>query len=209
MAIELIDKIKQKNNGTFKLIDAIDVEMADGSDAESTINSISKQISEHIKNHPSGGTSSSNCNVWGGEEEPPSDNYEVWIDTTDVVVEADNEIKDTVLEEIQNMFLFLSNRISKLEEDNLILKAEIESLKQGVIPPASDKADIIGAMLLPDGTPLLFDDNSYILYSHGSVSSDNDIENIHVSEALLLDNKDPLLLKDNNYLLYHNGKIKE
>ena len=82
-------------------------------------------------------------------------------------------------------------------------------MKQGVIPPVSDKADIIGAMLLPDGTPLLFDDNSYILYSHGSISSDNDIENIHVSEALLLDNKDPLLLKDNNYLLYHNGKIKE
>ena len=30
MAIELIDKIKQKNNGTFKLVDAIDVEMSNG-----------------------------------------------------------------------------------------------------------------------------------------------------------------------------------
>lgn len=161
MAIELIDKIKQKNNGTFKLIDAIDVEMADGSDAESTINSISKQISEHIKNHPSGGTSSNNCNVWGGEEEPPSDNYEVWIDTTDVVVEADNEIKDTVLEEIQNMFLFLSNRIDKLEDDNVLLKAEIEALKQGYIPPNTTTD---GLVLLSDGTPLLFDDGNYMLY---------------------------------------------
>ena len=34
MAIELIDKIKQKNGGTFKLIDACDVEMKDGSDLE-------------------------------------------------------------------------------------------------------------------------------------------------------------------------------
>ena len=126
MAIELIDKIKQKNNGTFKLVDAVDVEMSNGSDAESTITNINKQLNEHIKNHPSGGTSSSNCNVWGGEEEPPSDNYEVWIDTTDFIIEADNEIKDTVLEEMQNMFLFLSGKISKLEEDNVLLKTEIE-----------------------------------------------------------------------------------
>lgn len=209
MAIELIDKIKQKNNGTFKLIDAIDVEMSNGSDAESVITNINKQLNDHIENHPSGSNSSSDCNVWGGENDPPSNSYEVWIDTTDVVVEADSTIEGTVLEEIQNMFLFLRNKIDRLEEDNLILKAEIEALKQGVIPPVSDKADIIGAMLLPDGTPLLFDDNSYILYSHGSISSDNSIENIHVSEALLLDNKSPLLLKDNNYLLYHNGKIKE
>ena len=30
MAIELIDKIKQKNNGTFALVDATDVDMGDG-----------------------------------------------------------------------------------------------------------------------------------------------------------------------------------
>ena len=55
MAIELIDKIKQKNNGTFKLIDAVDVEMSNGSDAESTIKLINKQIQDHIENHPAGG----------------------------------------------------------------------------------------------------------------------------------------------------------
>jgi hypothetical protein len=161
VAIELIDKIKQKNNGTFKLIDAIDVEMANGSDAESTITNINKQLNEHIKNHPSGGTSSSNCNVWGGEEDPPSDNYEVWIDTTDVIIEADSTIEGTVLEEIQNMFLFLSSKISKLEEDNILLKAEVEALKQGVIPPNTTTE---GLVLLSDGTPLLFSDGSYMLY---------------------------------------------
>lgn len=31
MSIELIDKIKPKNNGTFSLVDACDVEMPDGS----------------------------------------------------------------------------------------------------------------------------------------------------------------------------------
>ena len=211
MAIELIDKIKQKNNGTFKLVDAIDVEMSNGNDAESAINDISKQISEHIKNHPSGGSSSlGNCNVWGGEVEPPNDNYEVWIDTADIVIEADNVIKDTVLEEIQDMFLFLSNKISKLEEDNILLKAEIEALKQGIIPPSSNgEAAVTGAILLPDGTPLLFDDGSYALYPHGYISSGSGIEDVKVSGAFLLDNESPLLLSDNHYLLYHNGKIEE
>lgn len=34
MSIELIDKIKPKNNGTFSLVDASDVEMADGTRLE-------------------------------------------------------------------------------------------------------------------------------------------------------------------------------
>ena len=34
MAIEIIAKIKQKNNGTFKLVDACDVEMSNGQDLE-------------------------------------------------------------------------------------------------------------------------------------------------------------------------------
>ena len=40
MAIELIDKIKQKNNGNFKLVDAIDVELKDGSDLQNFIDNI-------------------------------------------------------------------------------------------------------------------------------------------------------------------------
>lgn len=35
--IELIGKIKQKNNGTFKLMDAVDVEMSDGTSVEERI----------------------------------------------------------------------------------------------------------------------------------------------------------------------------
>ena len=37
MSIELIDKIKPKNNGSFPLVDACDVEMADGSRLEEAI----------------------------------------------------------------------------------------------------------------------------------------------------------------------------
>ena len=40
MAIELIAKIKQKNNGTFPLMDAADVEWSDGESLVEHINSI-------------------------------------------------------------------------------------------------------------------------------------------------------------------------
>ena len=39
MAIELIDKIKQKNNGTFALVDATDVEFEDGTRLQELLNS--------------------------------------------------------------------------------------------------------------------------------------------------------------------------
>ena len=144
-----------------------------------------------------------------GTEAPTADNCEVWIDTTDIVFEANTTIKDTILEEVQNMFLFLNNKISKLEESNILLKAEIEALKQGIIPPSSNETTVTGAILLPDGTPLLFDDGSYALYPHGSIFSEGGIKDIKVSGAFLLDNESPLLLSDNHYLLYHNGKIEE
>lgn len=41
MAIEVIDKIKQKNSGTFKLMDAVDVECSDGKDLETKLGEIS------------------------------------------------------------------------------------------------------------------------------------------------------------------------
>lgn len=48
--IELIGKIKQKNNGTFKLMDAVDVEMSDGT-------SVEERIVELEKNQGTGGGS--------------------------------------------------------------------------------------------------------------------------------------------------------
>ena len=41
MAIELIAKIKPINNGTFKMVDACDVEMADGQDLETYLRNLS------------------------------------------------------------------------------------------------------------------------------------------------------------------------
>ena len=40
MAIEVIAKIKQKNNGTFKLMDAVDVEMSNGQDLQTYLDNL-------------------------------------------------------------------------------------------------------------------------------------------------------------------------
>ena len=157
MAIELIDKIKQKNNGSFYLVDAIDIEYSGGGDVDTALKRLFNTVS-------SGGSGEGgNCTVYAGEEEPVGV-YEVWIDTNNAITEAE-EPSDPILEEFRNIFLALQNRITKLEENNILLKAEIEALKNGIIPPSGDTSNIGGVLLLPNGTPLLFSDNSYVLLS--------------------------------------------
>lgn len=64
MAIEMIDKIKPKNNGNFAVVDAIDVEMADGT-----------RLEEAIKNVQGTG--------YVVRTEPPEDTRLLWIDPSD------------------------------------------------------------------------------------------------------------------------------
>ena len=192
MAIELIAKIKQANNGTFKLVDAADIEMKNGSDLETYLESL--EI---------GGE----CTVYAGDTEPIDKKPIVYIDTNTYEDEANNNINGTVLEEIQAMFSFLKDKILKLEADNVIMKAEIEALKQGnVVVPDPDTGTITGAVLLPNGTPLLFDDNSYALYGNGSISN-GVASDTNITGAILLNDGTPLLLNNGDYLLYNNGNI--
>lgn len=44
MSIEIIDKLKQKNNGKFKLIDLDDVDYGDGTSAKAKIDSLGASI---------------------------------------------------------------------------------------------------------------------------------------------------------------------
>ena len=157
MAIELIDKIKQKNNGSFYLVDAIDIEYSGGGDVDTALKRLFNTVS-------SGGSGEGgSCTVYAGKEEPIG-GYEVWIDTNNAITEAE-EPSNPILEEFRNIFLTLQNRITKLEENNILLKAEIEALKNGIIPPGNDDSNVGGVLLLPNGTPLLFSDNSYVLLS--------------------------------------------
>ena len=44
MSIEIIDKLKQKNNGKFKLVDLDDVDYGDGTSAKAKIDSLGASI---------------------------------------------------------------------------------------------------------------------------------------------------------------------
>ena len=160
MAIELIDKIKQKNNGTFKLVDAIDVEMSNGSDAESTIKLINKQIQDHIENHPAGGVATANVHV--GSFPPESEYLNAWIDTSDDE-EFMQDVSDLVLDEFRNIFSAMQEQIASLKLKNTELEARIYYLEMygggssgvtnGDILVLEDKA----ILTLEDGTVLTFE----------------------------------------------------
>ena len=49
MSVEVIDKIKPKNGGKFKIIDSVDVEMTDGSSLEDTIQDLSETVDDMYK----------------------------------------------------------------------------------------------------------------------------------------------------------------
>ena len=190
MAIELIDKIKQKNNGTFKLIDAIDVEMADGSDAESTINGISKQISEHIENHPSGGVATANVHV--GEYPPTNEHLQAWIDTSDDE-EFMQDVPDLVLDEFRAIFNSMQEQISTLKAKTLELEARVYYLELyggsgGVAPSNSD------ILTFEDGSIMTFEDGSIMTFeSSGSPTS---------KTILSFENNDLMTFEDDKYLIF-------
>ena len=160
MAIELIDKIKQKNNGTFKLVDAIDVEMSNGSDAESTIKLINKQINDHIENHPAGGVATANVHV--GDNPPINSDLQAWIDTSDDE-EFMQDVPDLVLNEFRNIFSAMQEQIASLKLKNTELEARIYYLEMygggnsgvtnGDILVLEDKT----ILTLEDGTVLTFE----------------------------------------------------
>ena len=122
MAIELIDKIKQKNNGNFKLVDAIDVELKDGSDLQNFIDNIND-----IVDMPS----SSKChNVVQGENEPEQDDVIIWVDTSNSENVYSDSLGDKVINEFREIFKYLTNEIKELKAKNLDLEARVSFLEQ-------------------------------------------------------------------------------
>ena len=153
MAIELIDKIKQKNNGTFKLVDAIDVELSNGKDVDTV-------LLNHIKNHPTGGVATANVHV--GDNPPINDDLQAWIDISDDE-EITKDISDSVLDEFRNIFNSMQEQISSLKLKNTELEARIYYLEtygggnsgvtNGNILILEDKT----ILTLEDGTILTFE----------------------------------------------------
>lgn len=163
MAIELIDKIKQKNNGNFKLVDAIDVEMSNGSDAESVITNINKQLNDHIENHPAGGVATANVHV--GEEPPTNEYLQAWIDTSDDE-EFMQDVPDLVLDEFRAIFNSMQEQLSTLKAKTVELEARVYYLElyggsggSGGITPSSSNI-----LTFEDGSIMTFEDGSIMTF---------------------------------------------
>ena len=153
MAIELIDKIKQKNNGSFYLVDAIDVELSNGKDVDTV-------LLDHIRNHPTGGVATANVHV--GDNPPINDDLQAWIDISDDE-EITKDISDSVLDEFRSIFNVMQEQISALKVKNTELEARVYYLEMyGGGNSGITNGDILALedktiLTLEDGTILTFE----------------------------------------------------
>lgn len=167
MAIELIDKIKQKNNGNFKLVDAIDVELKDGSDLQNFIDNINDIVDV---------PSSSKChNVVQGENEPEQDDVIIWVDTSNSENVYSDSLGDKVINEFREIFKYLTNEIKELKAKNLDLEARVSFLEQngtgggGNKPDKPDKPDNPNPDVNTTSEIMTFEDGSLLIDEEGNV----------------------------------------
>jgi hypothetical protein len=121
MAVELIAKIKPKNNGDFMLVDSVDVEMADGRNLEETLENFS------------GGTTL----IVNGEE---TSDYQLVIDTDSTIILPENE--NAFLTQIQQMFAGFQQIIDQQNEKIIELEGRISALE--LLVPNRDEEVIEG-----------------------------------------------------------------
>ncbi len=183
MAIELIAKIKQKNNGIFKLVDACDIEMKDGQDLQTCIDNL--VVGEGL--------------ICVHDEDPTEEQiekYEVFIDKSATLQETSNKIDNVFLEEIRNMFNSLQKTIDEQQQTifELVTKVKyLESLHGDVdIPVVTNTALLLengGYFLLENRGKFLLE-NSYIEIEEGEV-----VIKLESGGDLLLENGGKLLME--------------
>ena len=208
MAIEVIAKIKQKNNGTFKLMDAVDVEMSNGQDLQT-----------YLDNLKVGG---GNDVVYVGESPPTEediDKYEIFIDksASSGLQGAVNNIDNVFMNEIRNMFQSLQTTIQKQQKTINDLQARVFYLESlhGEVPPNVRVEDALlmengGLFLLENGGALLLDnierhEASIMLENDGMLLLENGgqllLEKIRIPEA----HKSSIMLENGSFMLLENG----
>jgi hypothetical protein len=194
MAIELIAKIKQKNNGIFKLVDACDVEMKDGQDLQTCIDNL--VVGEGL--------------ICVHDEDPTEEQiekYEVFIDKSATLQETSNKVDNVFLEEIRNMFNSLQKTIDEQQQTifELVTKVKyLESLHGDVdIPVVTNTALLLengGYFLLENrGILLLEEDTLKEETSDGSLLTEN-------GKLFLLENGGKFLL-ENSYIEIEEGEV--
>lgn len=182
MAVEVIAKIKQINNGTFKLLDACDVEMANGQDLET-----------YLKNfNGSGGVCECDPEIYIGPTPPTDPNIKIWVDTSKQHV--DSSFSSLVIQEFRNVISSLTKKVSSLEKEVEYLKAIIGGGDIPIEPVTNDM--------------LLVNEDGFILVNElGQILCGNKQEN-HITSAQIMVNEDgKILTNENGQILCFNVNI--
>ena len=192
MAIELIAKIKQKNNGIFKLVDACDVEMKDGQDLQTCIDNL--VVGEGL--------------ICVHDEEPTEEQiekYEVFIDKSATLQETSNKIDNVFLDEIRSMFTSLQRTIDQQQQTIVDLVSRIKYLESlhDVIVPDDPITTFNSAILLENGGYLLTEDGGKLIIEGASK------EEVKPSGAIILENEGYLLLENGEILLLEGSVVEE
>lgn len=192
MAIELIAKIKQKNNGIFKLVDACDVEMKDGQDLQTCIDNL--VVGEGL--------------ICVHNEEPSEEQiekYEVFIDKSATLQETSNKVDNVFLDEIRSMFTSLQRTIDQQQQTIIDLVSRIKYLESlhEVIVPDDPITTFNSAILLENGGYLLTEDGGKLIIEGASK------EEVKPSGAIILENEGYLLLENGEILLLEGSVVEE
>lgn len=192
MAIELIAKIKQKNNGIFKLVDACDVEMKDGQDLQTCIDNL--VVGEGL--------------ICVHDEEPTEEQiekYEVFIDKSATLQETSNKVDNVFLDEIRSMFTSLQRTIDQQQQTIVDLVSRIKYLESlhDVIVPDDPITTFNSAILLESGGYLLTEDGGKLIIEGTSK------EEVKPSGAIILENEGYLLLENGEILLLEGSVVEE
>jgi hypothetical protein len=192
MAIELIAKIKQKNNGIFKLVDACDVEMKDGQDLQTCIDNL--VVGEGL--------------ICVHDEEPTEEQiekYEVFIDKSATLQETSNKIDNVFLDEIRSMFTSLQRTIDQQQQTIVDLVSRIKYLESlhEVVVPDDPITTLNPAILLENGGYLLTEDGGKLIIEGTSK------EEVKPSGAIILENEGYLLLENGEILLLEGSVVEE
>lgn len=158
MAIELIAKIKQANNGTFKLMDAQDIELKDGSDLQTFIDNIDDMVNVELPEYPP-------CdNIAIGDEEPNDEKYLLWVDTSGN--EFSSFLQDKIIAEFTETFKLLMEEIDEIRLKNYELEARIQYLEENgtsSTPPSDGGSQTNNVLLCTEDKEVMIDEDSNIL----------------------------------------------
>ena len=191
MAIEIIAKLKQKNNGNFKLMDAVDVELSNGEDLQT-----------YLDNLETGGESV----VFVGNSPPVQeeiDKYDIFIDRGDDsnFQGAVNNISSVFIQEMKDMFTSMQNTI--LQQQKAINELEARIVYLETLHGKKEEERTQDALILENGSLILLENGGTLLLDNTKFAPE-----IH-DPSIMLENGGFLLTENGGRLVFEEGSTQD